>query len=142
MADSSQRLIILGASTRAAAFSALRAGLQPWCADLFADADLQACCPVVRIASPAYPKGFVAISDKALSGPWMYTGGLENHPRLVESISSKRVLWGNGAKSLSVVRSPFTLAKVFRANGISFPMVYECATGLPQKGRWLIKPRR
>ncbi len=36
---SPQHLLIFGASARAAAFSALRAGLQPWCADLFADAD-------------------------------------------------------------------------------------------------------
>src|SRR5437763_9510980 len=32
-----EHLLILGASTRAAAFSALRAGLRPSCADLFSD---------------------------------------------------------------------------------------------------------
>ena len=35
--DESNRLLLFGASTRAAAFSALRAGLKPWCVDLFAD---------------------------------------------------------------------------------------------------------
>ena len=32
-----ESVVIFGASVRAAAFSALRAGLRPWCADLFAD---------------------------------------------------------------------------------------------------------
>ena len=39
-----ERLLIFGASARAAAFSALRAGLAPWCVDLFADADLRGRC--------------------------------------------------------------------------------------------------
>ena len=37
----SQRLILIGASVRAAAFSARAAGYEPWCADLFGDVDLQ-----------------------------------------------------------------------------------------------------
>ena len=35
-----KRLLIVGASVRAAAFSARRSGFDPECADLFADADL------------------------------------------------------------------------------------------------------
>ena len=45
----SHDLLILGASTRAAAFSAIRCGFQPRCADYFADRDLAAVCPVDRI---------------------------------------------------------------------------------------------
>ena len=52
-------LLIFGASVRAAAFSALRAGLQPWCADLFADADLRARCPTIRVPAEVYPDGFL-----------------------------------------------------------------------------------
>jgi predicted ATP-grasp superfamily ATP-dependent carboligase len=37
---SSERVLLVGASVRAAAFSVLRAGLSPWCIDLFGDADL------------------------------------------------------------------------------------------------------
>jgi predicted ATP-grasp superfamily ATP-dependent carboligase len=138
----SQSIIIFGASVRAAAFSALRAGLRPWCADLFADADLRACCPAIRISSSTYPKGFVALSDKALPSPWMYTGGLENHLSLVERISTKRTLWGNGKRALSIVRSPVSLAKIFRSNGIRFPAIHESSTDLPLQSRWLVKPRR
>src|SRR5438094_8454470 len=97
----SQTIIIFGGSVRAAAFSALKAGLQPWCADLFADADLQACCPTIRIPSSCYPRNFAGLLAKAPPGPWMYTGGLENHPALVKRISSDRSLWGNSPASLS-----------------------------------------
>jgi predicted ATP-grasp superfamily ATP-dependent carboligase len=139
---SSRQIIILGASARAAAFSALRAGLRPWCADLFADADLQTCCPVIQIPSDEYPSGFENLSDKAPPGSWLYTGGLENHPRLVEGISAKRPLWGNGAKALARARSPARLAKIFGANKIHFPAISELSPKPSQHGRWLIKPRR
>jgi hypothetical protein len=43
-------VLILGASARAAAYSARRADLQPACIDLFADRDLAAVCPSRRIA--------------------------------------------------------------------------------------------
>ena len=48
-----ESLLIVGGSTRAAAFSALRAGLRPWCADLFADLDLQQRLPSARAGSAA-----------------------------------------------------------------------------------------
>ena len=54
-------LVILGASTRAAAFSALRANLRPWCIDLFGDMDLRGRCPVQTIAPEDYPGGLVRL---------------------------------------------------------------------------------
>src|SRR5262245_61077027 len=65
---SGQRLMIFGASARAAAFSALRAGLEPWCADLFADRDLQARCSVARIAPSGYPGNFGALVQSDMPG--------------------------------------------------------------------------
>src|SRR5216683_2016111 len=88
-----EHLLILGASARAAAFSALRAGLRPWCADLFADRDLQARCPVQRLSN-GYPQGFAQMIRSDQPGPWLYTGGLENWPKLVRSWQRRRPLWG------------------------------------------------
>ena len=51
-----EHLLIVGASARAAAFSALRAGLRPWCADLFGDDDLRARCFAQRCDSANYPR--------------------------------------------------------------------------------------
>src|SRR4051812_41118682 len=79
------RLLLVGASVRAAAFSALRAGLRPWCADLFADRDLQARCETVRVGQP-YPQSLLPLLDAAPPGPLAYTGAMENHPRLLAEI--------------------------------------------------------
>src|SRR6516165_6344986 len=95
-----QNLILTGASVRAAAFSALRAGLRPWCVDLFADADLQGCCPAQAIPAARYPEGLVDRLAAGPAGPWMYTGALENWPGLVGEISRRRRLWGNDAATL------------------------------------------
>src|SRR5215470_12886144 len=92
-----QPLVIVGASVRAAAFSALRAGLQPWCADLFADADLQQVCPAHRLAKRQFAGGLLPLLSKAPGGPWMYTGGLENRPNVVRGLTQFRPLWGNDA---------------------------------------------
>src|SRR5262249_24093191 len=86
-------LLLIGASVRAAAFSPLRAGLKPWCIDLFADADLQAHVPARRIET-GYPHAFVELVERAPPGPWMFTGGLENWPTVVEHIARSRPLWG------------------------------------------------
>jgi predicted ATP-grasp superfamily ATP-dependent carboligase len=132
-----EHLIICGASTRAAAFSALRAGLKPWCIDLFADEDLKAKCPVMRIPRSDYPHKLPEwIERYAPPGPWMYTGGLENHPKLVERISRSRPLWGVGADRLSQIRNPKLLWK----GGCPVPKTRFWAFGLPRDGSWLVKP--
>jgi predicted ATP-grasp superfamily ATP-dependent carboligase len=135
-------LILIGASVRAAAFSALRAGLQPWCADLFGDVDLEARCDCRRLAWEKYPGGFREILESAPDAPWMYTGGLENAPRLVDALAKRRPLWGNGGEVLRQVRSPFLLAEVLARRGIAYPRVAASAVGVDPKRRWLVKPRR
>src|SRR6516225_6871027 len=106
-------LLIAGASARAAAFSALRAGLRPACADLFADADLRACCPVRRVEPRDYPREFLDLPELADPGPWLYTGGLENRPELIEQIAHRRQpLWGNPAPLLRLARDPFAVRDV------------------------------
>src|SRR5438309_1251845 len=98
-------LLIFGASARAAAFSALRAGLSPWCADLFGDADLAARCPVIALPD-TYPDGLLEIERQAPPGPFLYTGGLENRPRLLRELAQRRTLWGVAPGILPQVRRP------------------------------------
>jgi predicted ATP-grasp superfamily ATP-dependent carboligase len=138
---SDQLLLIFGASARAAAFSARRAGLRPWCADLFADADLRACCPVRPVSPPDYPDGFVEVSRQGPPGPWLYTGGLENRPALIRRLSRERPLWGNGAAVLRRVRSPRAVQALLRPAGLPCPAVHFRPEDVPWTGRWLIKPR-
>jgi predicted ATP-grasp superfamily ATP-dependent carboligase len=139
MADES--LMILGASARAAAFSALRAGLRPWCADLFADRDLQVRCPAMRLPG-GYPEGFAGLIDVELPGPWMYTGGLENWPDLVWRMRRRRPLWGNAEEAIRLARDPLFVRRTLRAAGLPVPEVYPQAYQLPPHGRWLRKPCR
>ncbi len=107
-----EMLTIVGASVRAAAQSAERAGFATLAADLFADVDLANPDPadpnrarrgsVVRVAD--YPAGF----EQAILGPqpggWLYTGGIENYPELVARWSRSRRLWGNDAGVLEAAR--------------------------------------
>jgi len=49
LVNTTETVLIVGASTRAAAFSALRAGLKPRCLDHFVDRDFMAICTVDRV---------------------------------------------------------------------------------------------
>lgn len=139
---SPQTLIVVGASTRAAAFSALRAGLQPWCIDLFADVDLQACCPVRRLPINRYPRGLVDAIAEAPNAPWIYTGGLENHPRIIERMARLRPLWGNGPDVLRIARSPSAVSEIARGAGFRYPEHRSRPPLKAASGEWIIKPLR
>jgi uncharacterized protein len=102
-------LLIVGASGRAAAASALRAGFEPFVVDLFADADTLRLCPTLKCDPADYPHGFVELAKQAPPGPWVYTGGLENYPDVIAAISQHRPLWGNGPDVLKLVRDPWFL---------------------------------
>jgi predicted ATP-grasp superfamily ATP-dependent carboligase len=133
-------LLIFGASARAAAFSVLRAGLRPWCADLFADADLHARCATVRVPGSVYPEGFLRLARGELPGAWMYAGGLENQRGLVEAMEKARPLWGNGAVALPLVRWPWFIDYLLARSGLPHPAVYPGCVKLDSAVRWLVKP--
>lgn len=137
---SGDRLLILGASARAAAFSALRARFEPWCVDRFADVDLASRCPAHRVPRELYPDGLEEIVSHAPHGPWIYTGGLEHYPDLVDRIAEGRPLWGNRGSVLRRARSPEHLHHVLTRAGMPSPRLgnHACDSG----SGWLIKPRR
>src|SRR4051794_33215270 len=135
-----EHLLIFGASARAAAFSALRAGLSPCCVDLFADADLRARCPAVRLQGE-YPAAFARAERGLPPGPWTYTGGLENHPPLVCEIAARRPLWGNDGPALSRCRQPAFLRDAALACGLPAPELVPPDRARPER-RYLIKPLR
>src|SRR5439155_15690821 len=134
-----ERLLILGASGRAAAFSALRAGLTPFVIDLFADEDLRAVAEVRRIPGRDYPHGLPELARQFPPMPWMYTGGLENYPEVVAAIAAERELWGNDPEVLAKVRDPFVLATALENAGLPHPRVRR-DDDPPNDDRWLAKP--
>jgi predicted ATP-grasp superfamily ATP-dependent carboligase len=135
-------LILVGASIRAAAFSSWRAGYEPIGFDLFADRDLRAHASVSMIPRHEYPHRLPEYFAQTPPAPWMYTGGLENHPALIDALAAQRPLWGCDGKSLRVVRTPERLRDILRREGIAVP---ELRIDVPETGgmdRWLTKPRR
>jgi len=118
--------IIIGGSVRAAAASAIRAGLRPWCADKFADADLCAMAPTRFIVGDDYPDSLPSLIRDAPRGPVIYTGGLENYPAIIGAISHERTIWGNSSETLIGVRDPFRVASLLRRHGLpSLPVSEE-----------------
>ena len=133
----SEQLVIVGASVRAAAFSARRAGWMPLAADRFADVDLRSCCPAIRLAD--FPRELVPFFQGVDEGPWMYTGVLENHPHLVDQIVAERTLYGNAGEVLRLVRDPSALDVALRDEGLSFPEICTSPDDVPTDGTWLRK---
>lgn len=137
---SGRTLLVVGASARAAAQSALRAGFAPVAVDLFGDCDLCRIAPVLTVRR--WPRDLPAICRTALAGPWMYGGALENHPRIVAAVSADRPLWGNPPPVLRQVRDPVRLWTALRDAGLPVPNVRPASDPPPADGRWLLKPRR
>lgn len=142
MTDSSSKhaannVILLGASTRAAAMSALRAGMTPWCVDLFADADLCRIASVRKVPSDTYPHCLLTALRDAPNAPVIYTGALENAPGLIARID--RPLWGNPPAVLRNVRSPERWTQCLREQGVPCPAI---STVPMHTGRWLLKARK
>jgi uncharacterized protein len=133
-------LLIVGASARAAAYSAVRAGLIPLAIDLFADRDLAAVARCVRVPPAAYPSGIVEAADDFPPGPWIYTGALENRHDLVDLLTRRRPLWGNRAETLRLVRDPLRVEQTLHTAGLPVPGVRLTPHGLPLDGSWLCKP--
>ncbi len=137
-------LLIIGASARAAAQSAKRAGFTPHAIDLFGDEDLREVAGQVEVISFAdYPQKLPEISKKFPPMPWMYVGGLEAHPKVIDEVSLWRPLLG----------LPAFLAEQLRDVDVLRPLAVAAALPLPKTGksvgelhvrrerldRWLIK---
>lgn len=131
-------LLIVGASVRAAAHCARRAGFAPWCIDLFGDEDLRAIADVRVLPIAEYPHGILPLAAAwaPADAPAMYTGALENHEDVVAALARTRQLWGCPPEALprtSLPLSPETL---------SASAEHLRSDRTPADGSWLLKPIR
>jgi predicted ATP-grasp superfamily ATP-dependent carboligase len=136
----SRILTIVGASVRAAAQSAFRAGFQVCAGDRFADTDLCSICEATEVSD--YPAGLIDVVMGQQSGPWMYTGALENHAGLVATLGRARQLLGNGAAVLNEVRDPRLMAESLSRAGVRVPEAAFDSQRAPRDGTWVVKPRK
>jgi len=133
-------LLILGASARAAAFSAKRSGCQPSTIDLFADVDLCELGQARRVAN--YPNGLVDAARTSPASAWIYTGALENNADLVDRIAAERKLLGNAGDSLRRVRTPALVAEALQEDGLIYPRNSSSMPQYSKEKNWLRKPLR
>ena len=133
------RILIIGATARAAAESAAKAGLTVTAIDRFGDQDLQ------RVAKQwlvcGIPDQVVEASSSFAPMPWMYTGPLENHPSLVEMVGRDRPLLGNSGAVIRAVRDPLRLCSLWESAGLRAPEVSVTRPAGMQKP-WLTKRSR
>ena len=147
-------LIIIGASARAAAFSAYRAGYTPYWLDRFGDEDLHQRFRGTVV--PNYPKEAAELIAGAPDAPFIFTGALENHPSVLERLCGQRTLLGNSRPVCSRVRDPALLYEALQRNRIACPEIrmvkrgqissmppHAVSGGLsPSPDNWLLKPLR
>jgi len=152
--SSSPDLIILGASARAAAQSAILAGYTPWCADLFADRDLAAIAATMKCPPGKYPRGLLSLVRKHAppDALILLTGAMENYPRLIGALQSIRPTLHASAGDIQALRQWNPTEDQPRAiEGIRWPETHhlpemEAAAffveeHLEQRDiRWIIKP--
>jgi predicted ATP-grasp superfamily ATP-dependent carboligase len=146
----SERVLVAGVSTRAAAESAARAGFDVTAIDAFADLDQH---PSVRVLTPSRPFDALTVARASRDvdcDAVAYLSSFENHPRAVDTLSAGRALWGNPPATLRRVRDPIGLARALHARGVSVPRSVassgsaEFVNGqhADTSERWLVKPLR
>lgn len=142
-----RKVVIVGASARAAADSAFRAGFDPFCVDLFNDRDLRA--PSLLCPMSDYPEAIPRLLKDAPKAwnraPAILTGAMENHPDTLRAIAAQRPLSFASVEAMAKSRDPRLWQSLPGIAGVQ-----PCAARLPgiaisdlaEQTRWLFKPLR
>lgn len=130
---STPRVLIIGASARATAESARRAGWDVIASDMFGDVDLRRVADFVAIEN--YPDDFASLMERSRL-PVIYTGGMENHPEVLEKAD---VIWGNRGEPLRKVRDPFWWTDALSETSIRLARV-TLEMKIPSRPMFLTKP--
>jgi predicted ATP-grasp superfamily ATP-dependent carboligase len=140
-ASNDSEILIVGASARAASWSAVRAGFSPRAVDLFGDRDLQRVAQSRQVDLGVYPDGLADAAESWPACPWLYTGPLENRPDLIERLARRGTLLGNTAETVRALRDPSLVSQALRCARLVAPEVRLAGSaGLPRDGSWLRKP--
>lgn len=142
------RLLIAGASARAAAASAARAGFAVTALDMFGDRDqhpgVRALSVVRDLGGRATAAGLARASRAIDADAVAYLSPFENHPRAVAVLAAGRTLLGNAPEVLRRVRDPELLAEALRKRGFATPRLRTSnGSNAPNdSNEWLVKPLR
>jgi uncharacterized protein len=115
-------LLIVGASGRAAAASAIRAGFVPTVLDLYGDRDTRSLADVYTLPMRDYPHGFVEMARSLPMMQWLPAGGLENHVEVCAGINEHHHCSTLNIDALRQVRDPWLLSSI-QASGATYAEV-------------------
>lgn len=133
------RVLLVGASTRAAAESAARAGFDVVSYDAFADADQHPRVDAHAVPGRFTPRAAERVARHVTADAVAYLSPFENHPTIVEAFASGRRLWGNTPDVLRRVRDPRLLMGALIRRGVVTPDDHRSQIANQQ---WLLKPIR
>lgn len=131
-------ILIIGASCRAAAWSARQAGYQPITIDLFRDSDtVDLAEQAIRVTSLS---DAIKTAESLPNMPWFYTGGFEHHPELIDQLAKRMPLLGCSGDTVRRVRNPILMHEMFQGAGFTFAESRLRLTPRNYAHEWLRKP--
>lgn len=132
------RVLLAGVSTRAAAASAAKGGLDVIAWDAFADADQDPRVDARRVPGRFTPLAVERAARRLNVDAVAYLSPFENHPAVVQALASGRRLWGNPPDVLRRVRDPRALSESLERLGFATPGTRHSFGARD----WLLKPLR
>ncbi|MEE9219817.1 MAG: ATP-grasp domain-containing protein [Acidobacteriota bacterium] len=150
-------LLLAGISTRALAQSVRRSGFRGRLAalDYFGDEDQERLCRSLvlgqdhpgRASTAALLRAIGIIRPRSV----MFTGGMENHPRLLAEVERRVRVLGNSSRAVRAAGDPFTFFGCLERQDLPHPRTWirpvpggripPGASALAREGRLLWKPR-
>ena len=133
-----ERLLIVGASARAAAESAARANFLPMAVDQFGDQDLR------RIADlrtcERFPEEIPGLAAELPPAGFVLTGAMENHRSILEALTASRPLLGCSLEAIAAVRDPLRVQAILKKCNLPTVATSSSEPIHTAGDRWLKKP--
>jgi len=132
-------LLIIGASTRAAVASARQSSWTIHAMDMFGDIDTRTRSNFQLLNN--YPTACISLLPDVQPDAICITGAMENHPRVLQELSTRSTLLAPAVDQIARMRDPLELQAVLASSSCQYPRTFASNQRLPQdKTRWLKKP--
>lgn len=132
-------LLIIGASARAAVASARQSSWTIHAMDMFGDIDTRSHSNFHRLND--YPYDCLSLLSDIQPDAICVTGAMENHPRVLQTLTTRATLLAPAVDQIARMRDPSNLQSVLTKNNWQYPRTFSANEYLPSdKTLWLEKP--